>query len=68
MTRLVAWYRARRKAIAALATPIAAWAVMRVTTEITDLALPAGWAAALVSLLTGVTVHEIPNVTSSQED
>jgi len=64
MSRLARWYRARRKAIAGLLTPIAAWGVMRVTTEVTDLTLPAGWSAALVSVLTGVVVHEIPNTTT----
>lgn len=66
MTRLVPWYRARRKAIAGLLTPIAAWAVMRVTTEITDLTLPAGWSSTLVAVITGVTVHEIPNTTTQE--
>ncbi len=66
MAHVLSWARARRKAIAALLTPLVSWAVLKLTTAVGDLTLPANWPQVAITVLTGVVVHELPN-TPNQE-
>lgn len=66
MTAVAKWARARRKAIAAVLTPLVSWAALKLASEVGDLTLPATWPQMVVTVLTGVVVHEVPN--AEQED
>ncbi|MCC7060697.1 MAG: hypothetical protein IT508_10745 [Burkholderiaceae bacterium] len=61
MTTLVKILRQRRKAIAAALVPFVAWAAGRIVEHAGDLTLPATWPELVIIVITGVTVHEIPN-------
>ncbi len=61
MSKVLAWARARRKAIAAVLLPAVSYAVVKLTERYGDLTVPKDWAATIVTALTGVLVHEVPN-------
>lgn len=50
------WFNRRRKAIAAVVVPVAVFALAKWGLDTGD-----EWTVALTSIITGVTVHEVPN-------
>lgn len=63
LATLAAWYRPRRKAIAALAVPLLVALAARYGLE-----LDPGAVTALTAILTGAAVHQISNAPSAPVD
>jgi hypothetical protein len=55
------WVLQRLKAFAAVATPLIAAAILKGIEQASGFDIPNDWELSIISILTGLVVHQVPN-------
>lgn len=55
------WFLQRAKAFAAVAAPLATAAVLKGVEAATGFDIPNDWELSLISIVSGIVVHQVPN-------